>query len=137
MWPAVWPGVSSTRTSCVPNLKVSPWPTWVSMPGILAASARGPTMVHLVSALTARLPSVWSPWWWVVRMCVSRQPFSGERGGDRLGIGRIDRGHDAGLGVADQHAEIVGEARELVNFELGHEDNPGAFALLFRFRDAP
>ena len=61
----------------------------------------------------------------------------GERGGDRLRIGRIDRGHDAGVGVADQHAEIVGEARELVNFELGHEDNPGAFALLFRFRDAP
>ena len=76
MCPAVWPGVSSTCTSWLPKVNVSPSPTCLSMPGILAASLRGPMMVHLVSALRAALPSVWSAWWCVVRIWVSFQPFS-------------------------------------------------------------
>jgi len=58
-------------------------------------------------------------------------PFGRQRGGHRIRIGRIDRGHDALLGIADQHAEIVRQARKLVNLELGHEDNSGAFACFF------
>src|SRR5262249_49401834 len=38
---------------------------------------------------------------------------------------------NARLGIADQHAEVVGKTGKLVNFELGHEDNSGAFACIF------
>ena len=76
MCPAVWPGVSSTSTRCDPKANVSPPPTVSSMPGTLAASLRGPTILHPVAAFSAALPPVWSAWWWVVRMWVSFQPFS-------------------------------------------------------------
>ena len=115
-WPSVWPGVSSTLISKLPNGTMSPSATSRSIPGMRSASPLGPMMVQPVSSLSCRLPPVWSPWWCVTRRCVSFQPFGLEAGQDRLGVGRIDRGRDARIGVVDQHRRSCRKGRQTARF---------------------
>ncbi|HUF72167.1 MAG TPA: hypothetical protein VMR74_04635 [Gammaproteobacteria bacterium] len=43
-----------------------------------------------------------------------------ELGKNRRGIGRIDRGSEAGLRVVQQESVVVAEARKLRDFQLVH-----------------
>ena len=65
-----------TSALLLPIATLSPSLTSTSMAGMLRASTFGPTMMQPVKAFRRLLPAVWSPWWWVMRMWVSVQPFS-------------------------------------------------------------
>ena len=89
-------------------------------------------IVHLVSALSARLPAVWSAWWWVVRICVSRQPFSFSAAATVSASGASMEAVRPALGIVDQHAIVVGEAREIGECRASPWAILSSFRLLFR-----
>ena len=58
------------------------------------------------------MPSVWSAWWWVMKISVSVQPRRSSGGFDGAGVGRVDRGGLAGRLVVHEIADIVLAAEE-------------------------
>ena len=137
MWPAVWPGVSSTRTSCAPNLKRVALADLLVDAGHLGRLAARPDDRALGLGLERQVAVG------VVGVVVGGQNMRErpalvlQRGGHRLGVGRVDGGREPPSASRISTPIIVGEARKLVNLELGHGRYSRAFACFFAVETHP
>ena len=115
MWPAVWPGVSITLPDSLPTLTLSPSRTVSSTNGYFAGLRRRDHAAAVF--LLQRRDAVGVVGVMMRHQDVGELPAVGlQRGLDRRGFRRVDRGGGAGRRVVEQHAVIVLQAAETAWF---------------------